>query len=596
MDAISPPNNVKATPDDLSLALRTLQRGVVFSCLAIVVMVVSASLMWPLMEAHPWIRDAVRVAMAICILGTLYHLITAIRPVQAGASAVHGAARLRQLSIQGVKDYAIFMLDPDGRIVNWNDGAQAITGYTAEEAIGKHFSCFYPAEDISAGKPQSELQRATEQGMVEDEGWRIRKDGSRYWSNVIITAIREDNGKILGFTKVTRAITEQKREEARLAALLEAAPDAMVVVNKDGKIVLGNSQVERTFGYKQEELLQQDIDILVPGRLRAAHASLRAMVFEEPVFRPTDEGMELYAIHKDGHEFPVEVTMSPLETEDGLLVSSAIRDVTERKKIDLAIRALNRDLEKRNADLDSVNKELEAFTYSVAHDLRAPLRHIHGFARILAEDYGQSFEPDARELLQDIQKGADRMGSLIDDLLNLSRIVRREVRFQIAGLRSIVDDIIAEQALETSGRQVCWQIDELPFVECDPGLIKQVYSNLITNALKYTRPRKVAEITVGKMQTEDGTVFFVRDNGVGFNMKYADKLFGVFQRLHRSEDFEGTGVGLATVQRIIQKHNGRIWAEAEVDKGATFYFTLGQPDEPHTEEPELVGSEIGGTL
>ncbi len=228
-----------------------------------------------------------------------------------------------------------------------------------------------------------------------------------------------------------------------------------------------------------------------------------------------------------------------------------------------------------NGELAASVKELEAFTYSVSHDLRAPLRHISGFSKILSEEFGPSLPTDAQHHLQRIQEGTRRMGLLVDDLLNLARIGRRELSLQICGLKSVVEEVIAELLPECEGRNIEWNFGNLPFVECDPGLIKQVFQNLISNALKFTRPRSPAVIEIGQSDQEGTPAVFVRDNGVGFNMKYADKLFGVFQRLHRPEDFEGTGVGLATVQRIIHKHGGRIWTEAQLDKGATFYFTLG---------------------
>jgi light-regulated signal transduction histidine kinase (bacteriophytochrome) len=245
---------------------------------------------------------------------------------------------------------------------------------------------------------------------------------------------------------------------------------------------------------------------------------------------------------------------------------------------DAALQTSQEELEQRvaqrTAELDATNKELEAFTYSVAHDLRAPLRHIQGFSNLLMESSGPQLEPGARKHLQRIDEGTQQMGRLIDDLLSLARIGRQEPRLQATGLNSLVQEVLRDLKTETEGRDIQWQVGDLPFVDCDPGLMKQVFYNLLSNAAKYTRPRKPAVIDIGQVSVEGQLVNFVRDNGVGFNMKYAPKLFGVFQRLHRKEDFEGTGVGLATVQRIIHKHGGRIWAEAEIDKGATFFFSL----------------------
>ncbi len=224
---------------------------------------------------------------------------------------------------------------------------------------------------------------------------------------------------------------------------------------------------------------------------------------------------------------------------------------------------------------EASNRELEAFSYSVSHDLRAPVRHVRGFSDILAKEYGHALPPDAQHHLQRIQQGALRMGQLVDDLLSLARLGRQGLRAEKTSLNRLVEEVMAELMPDTAGRQFQWRIGNLPIVECDGSLVKQVFQNLLSNALKFTRSRPVAVIEVGYRDQAPTPVMFVRDNGVGFNMKYSDKLFGVFQRLHRAEDFEGTGVGLATVQRIIQKHGGRIWAEAELDKGAAFFFTLG---------------------
>ncbi len=228
----------------------------------------------------------------------------------------------------------------------------------------------------------------------------------------------------------------------------------------------------------------------------------------------------------------------------------------------------------RTAQLEAANQELEAFTYTVSHDLRAPLRHIGGFSRMLVEDFGSTMPPEAGHHLQRIEDGVRRMGQLIDELLNLARVGRYALTIQSAQLNLLIDEVVSLLQPDAEGRAVTWKIADFPPAQCDPVLIKQVFQNLIANALKFTRPRERALIEIGHVQQEGENVFFVRDNGVGFNMKYKDKLFGVFQRLHRSEDFEGTGIGLATVQRIIRKHGGRVWAESEVDKGTTFWFTL----------------------
>jgi light-regulated signal transduction histidine kinase (bacteriophytochrome) len=224
--------------------------------------------------------------------------------------------------------------------------------------------------------------------------------------------------------------------------------------------------------------------------------------------------------------------------------------------------------------LKPLSLDLEAFSYSVSHDLRAPLRHIGAFSKILTEEYGSKMGPDAGQHLNRIQNGVTNMGRLIDDLLKLAQIGRKELVCDATDLDSMLRNVVADLQPECEDRQIDWHIGNLPSVECDAGLMKQVFANLISNAVKYTRRRDIAVIEIGQVEEEDGPVIFVRDNGAGFDQRYADKLFGVFQRLHRAEDFEGTGVGLSTVQRIIKKHGGEIWAKGEVDKGATFFFSL----------------------
>jgi signal transduction histidine kinase len=264
--------------------------------------------------------------------------------------------------------------------------------------------------------------------------------------------------------------------------------------------------------------------------------------------------------------------------ELAILISTFNEMLEQIQERDTALREAHRSLEKRvqerTAQLNTANADLQAFTYSVSHDLRAPLRHIGAFSKILSEEYGPKMDPGAEQYLKRIQKGAKDMARLIEDLLKMGQIGRQELVCLVTDLNSLLKDALLELQPECEGRQIDWRIGDLPSVECDAGLMKQVFTNLLSNAVKYTRRRDMAVIEVGQIAQGGAPVIFVRDNGAGFDERYADKLFGVFQRLHRAEDFEGTGVGLSTVQRIIHKHGGEIWAKSEVDKGATFSFAL----------------------
>jgi PAS domain S-box-containing protein len=393
-----------------------------------------------------------------------------------------------------------------------------------------------------------------------------------------LSAIRNEGGAVQGTSLIAREVSEQKRVEEMLRLTVEAAPNAMVMADEQGKIVLVNSQTEKLFGYPREELLGEQVDILVPHKYRRKHPDYRSKFMQEPAARAMGAGRDLHGLRKDGFEFPVEIGLNPINTEQGTWVLSAIVDITERKRAEEEIQRLNQDLEhrvdQRTRELTAANAELEAFSYTVSHDLRAPLRQIAGFSGILAEEHSSELSPEFRRYLQMVQDGAQHMGLLIDDLLNLARIGRQLVSRRLTPLNGLVQAAIEHLNPKGLDREIEWRVDDLGHVECDPALIRLVFVNLISNAIKYTRHRERAVIQVGQTTINRERVIFVRDNGAGFDMEYAEKLFGVFQRLHKAKDFEGTGVGLATVQRIIHKHGGRVWAEAEVDQGATFRFTI----------------------
>jgi PAS domain S-box-containing protein len=522
----------------------------------------------------------------------------------------------------------VFVRDMESRVVFWPRGAEKLYGFTPKEALGLlshdlfHTQFPEPLEVVEkklfeTGTWEGELTHRKRDGstIVVSSAWAVHRDNQGRPMRIL-----ETNTDITARKRAENVLTEQAEELSRqaeelarsresveaqklmLQSVLDSMAEGLVAADEQGKLVIWNPAAERILGLGTTNL---------PSQEWTAHYGLFLEDTVTPF--PHDQLPLVRAVRGETSTAQmfvrnaeleqgtwIEVGGGPLKDKHGVLRGGvvAFRDITQRKRDEQEIRELNAELEhrvvERTAQLLAANKELEAFTYSVSHDLRAPLRHISGFSKMLSEEYGSTLPSDAQHQLQRIQEGTRRMGMLVDDLLNLARLGRRDLSVQAAGLKLIVNEVVAELAPDYEGRQIEWKIGDLPEAECDSGLMKQVFQNLLLNAVKFTRSRPEAVIEVGQIVQKDeagSLAIFVRDNGVGFNMKYADKLFGVFQRLHRQEDFEGTGVGLATVQRIIQKHGGRIWAEAELDKGATFYFTLGAFEKPEPKSKAAVAGE-----
>jgi PAS domain S-box-containing protein len=422
-------------------------------------------------------------------------------------------------------------------------------------------------DDVFAVMSAASLGDTTARVSVPD-GWQPNQVPSRFALalNVLLDdlafraaqakAATQLNEKQIRLAEVESAqAASREKGEKWFRGLLEAAPDAMVIVAPTGEITFVNAQTEKLFGHSRSELLGQQVDLLVPVRHRGqgrVHSMERAG--------------ELCGLRKDGCEFPIAVSSSPIETPEGPLVLSAIRDITESKRTEMALTVANR--------------ELESFSYSVAHDLRAALRGMNGFAHILLEEYQDKLDPAGQDYLREIQNNAVRMGGLIDALLSLARVTRSELHADWTDLTAVARTVANELAGADPQRRVEVVLGEGLLAYIDPQLGRNLLDNLLGNAWKFTAKTPQARIEFGATSHADTPAFFVRDNGAGFDMAYAGKLFTAFRRLHTASEFPGTGIGLATAQRIVQRHGGRIWAEGIVNGGATFYFTL--PSGPTT--------------
>jgi PAS domain S-box-containing protein len=490
-------------------------------------------------------------------------------------------ASRRLAAIVQFSDDAIISKNLSGIIQSWNKGAERLFGYTAEEAIGQPIMNLIIPTD-RAEEEQQIIERIRRAEPTDHyQTIRRRKDGTFIDVSITVSPVRNESGTIVGASKIARDITDMKQTQAALenqARMLGEQAQMLDLANVmarelDGRIFLWNTGMEKMYGWSRTETIGRISHELLKTRFPRPLEEIKAALMTQGAW----EG-EVVHIRKDGK--PVTVASQWVLHKDDkgepLAIIEVNTDITERKAAEQQVMRMNAELEQRvrerTAELTAANQELEAFTYSVAHDLRAPLRHIDAFTKIIFDDFAPSIPPEAARYLENIRKGSQNMSRLVDDLLNLARVSRQELKRELTPLNPVVEEVVTDLKRETEHRQVEWHISPLPSVQSDAGLIKQVFTNLLSNAVKYTRPREKAIIEVGQKKIDGATVIFVRDNGVGFNMKYADKLFGVFQRLHRADEFEGTGIGLATVDRIIRKHGGRIWAEAEMNKGATFYL------------------------
>jgi PAS domain S-box-containing protein len=521
-----------------------------------------------------------------------------------------GAVAL-QRAIFNSANFSSIATDAMGVIQIFNVGAERMLGYLACEVTNRITPAEIsdPQELIARAQSLSaELNTPIAPGFealvfkasrgIEDiyELTYIRKDGSRFPAVVSVTALRDAQDVIIGYLLIGTDNTarkeieaEQERLDQRLRdqhfytrALVESSVDALTVTDLRGIITDVNRQMEVLAGCTRDELIGASFKSCFtdPARVEAGiHRVLKEMKVSD---------YELTARARDGRETAVSLNATTFYDRERKLLGlfAAARDVTERKKTADALQALMNDLEHRvhvrTAELEVANKELEAFAYSVSHDLRAPLRAIDGFSRKVVVNYGDRLDDEGRRQLQVVRDSAKKMGNLIDDLLAFSRMGRRDIAPQPLDMDAMVRGVAEELRAAESQRSIEFSFSPLPAVTGDAAMLRQVWVNLLANAIKFSRRRQVAHIEVGGRRDGAEVQYWVKDDGAGFDMQYAGKLFGVFQRLHRQDEFEGTGVGLAIAQRILHRHKGRIWGEGAPDLGATFHFALplsapGQP-------------------
>ncbi|WNO09941.1 PAS domain S-box protein [Teredinibacter sp. KSP-S5-2] len=504
------------------------------------------------------------------------------------------------------RDREIWLLNEDGYFF-LGPSANQEWGFMFVEGTNKRFSTLYP--DLWAHRTSSGTVRYKSKDNIlqitpiqvnrflhnaKKKHWYVVTKTSKAYLDLQAKQVAIQLSRVAAFILAILAIScwmiskkemarkqseiQLRESEKQFRHLLQGAPDAIIVVNQHGIIQIVNDAATHVFHYSREDMLNQSVEQLLPDRHREKHVYHRENYLKNLAIRPMGEGNELRARRKDGSEFPVEISLSPLKHGHEIWVTAIIRDVSIRHEHSKQVEKLNNQLLSRSAELETINKELEAFSYSVSHDLRAPLRAIDGFSKTVLRDYMEKLDDRGQDRLERIRAAAQKMGNLIDDMLVLSRISRAELHKEEVDVALLSGNIIEELRQSAPDRNIDFSAQSPMTAKADSRLLSVALTNLLSNAWKFTSRTQDAYIRIYTETQKNKTVYCIQDNGAGFNMDYAEKLFGAFQRLHDTSEFPGTGIGLAITQRVIHKHGGRLWAQAEEGKGATFYFTLGEDE------------------
>ncbi|MBL8470674.1 MAG: PAS domain S-box protein [Rhodocyclaceae bacterium] len=503
-----------------------------------------------------------------------------------------------RLVVESVRDYAIYMLDPQGIVVSWNRGAERIKGYAADEVLGRHYSLFYPPEDIAAGLPERHLARAAYAGHCEEEGWQVRKDGQRILAAMVITSLRDRSGRLIGFAKVTRDVTERRRaeaalrdSEAHLRTVLDSVVDAIIVIDMHGTIESANATTESLFGYKPEEVLGRKVNLLMGVQYAHRHDEFLRNYLNTGTRRVIGMARDVSARRKDGSEFPIELSVGELRLAGTRKFIGIVRDITDRKRAEQELRQHRdhlRDLvEERTHELlrakdaaESADRAKSEFLANMSHELRTPMHAILAFAGLgVQKSQTASIPPD--KLLQYFERIRDsgkRLMLLLDDLLDLSKLEAGHMQFYIqpAAVRPLIDEIYAELApvLRERRQRVLVEGDAgVPLANMDYARTGQVLRNLLGNASKFAPHGSL--IAISYTTREDHVEICVSDEGIGIPPDELESIFDKFVQSSKTRSGAGgTGLGLAISKQIVEAQGGRIWAANNPERGARFCFTL----------------------